>query len=434
MSKQPEQIPEIEKQLTDEAERRYPFIVSDRPTRMDEHFDLKQKAFIAGAKYQAALTEQGKYGLSQEEFQSFMEQFIYGSGWLKEEKNEATQKIWNYFKSHTVAPNSFIYNHGEIKEGDYCICNYSDSALKFWYGLHGKILKVSMVQKIKNTPNKLKFENVYSEQTFYANSFTKVHPYQSTHTVALDEKAIREEAEKHMQKEYEFIEKSLSGPIVWDEESYCRLKISYLDSLSARPEQHREAEKKGIDLAEAQKRFDEFFENTSAEDFWAFVEENRKKEPTVAQPQEAVTDETKKVIGVWCKCGSMIHYTPNNLHIWESYFDRGYRVSIVSDEDIKKYWHDCKCDTGQQHPQSKPEEEQQRWVSVKSGELPQKDLRLPSVSDVVLVVPLNTMSTMGYYDFGLKLWYTTSSKRIIVTHWMPLPPPPITPKEGSQTK
>jgi hypothetical protein len=60
---------------------------------------------------------------------------------------------------------------GEIEEEDYCICNFHDCALKFWFKPN-EVLHVNLVQKLSSMPNKLWFYGV--EHDFYANSFTKV--------------------------------------------------------------------------------------------------------------------------------------------------------------------------------------------------------------------------------------------------------------------
>jgi hypothetical protein len=63
---------------------------------------------------------------------------------------------------------------GEIDEGDYCVCNFHDCALKFWFTT-GQVLKVALCQKLTSTPNKLHFEGVDDKQDgFYSNSFTKI--------------------------------------------------------------------------------------------------------------------------------------------------------------------------------------------------------------------------------------------------------------------
>lgn len=61
----------------------------------------------------------------------------------------------------------------EIKEGDKCICNFNDCALKFWF-TRGQVLTAKLVQKLTRTPNKIWFEEVESNEGFYANSFTKL--------------------------------------------------------------------------------------------------------------------------------------------------------------------------------------------------------------------------------------------------------------------
>lgn len=61
----------------------------------------------------------------------------------------------------------------EIEEGDLCVCNFHDCALKFWFK-RDQILKTITVQKLTSTPNLLRFEGVDNDEGFYANSFYKI--------------------------------------------------------------------------------------------------------------------------------------------------------------------------------------------------------------------------------------------------------------------
>lgn len=66
--------------------------------------------------------------------------------------------------------------NGAIEEGDACICNFRDRALKFWFRPN-QLLFAKIVQKLKRTPNRIWFEEVENlENGFYSNSFTKVEP------------------------------------------------------------------------------------------------------------------------------------------------------------------------------------------------------------------------------------------------------------------
>lgn len=66
---------------------------------------------------------------------------------------------------------------------------------------------------------------------------------------------------------------------------------------------------------------------------------------------------------------------------------------------------------------------EEAWVKV-SDRLPDPDKRLPSVSQVVLIHTDKLTPWLGYYDFSIKLWLTTSNVFRNVTHWQPLPKPP----------
>lgn len=65
-----------------------------------------------------------------------------------------------------------ILRNANIEEGDYCICNFHDCALKFWF-TRGQILQARIVQKLTCTPNKIWFEDI-GDNDFYANGFDKI--------------------------------------------------------------------------------------------------------------------------------------------------------------------------------------------------------------------------------------------------------------------